>query len=98
MNHSAYPNLTNNYTSTRPNQNALTLHNHIPTGVGATPTMAGFGQPVTSSYDRVTDFSPINSEINGLNPMMNDMHISGNRSTNRLIGQRGAYGQPNVGM
>jgi len=109
INPSAYPNLTNNYTSTRPNQNALTsLHNHIPTGaeqyggvgVGATPTMSGFGQPVTSSYDRVTDFSPINSEIhmNDLNPMMNDMHISGNRSTNRLLGQRGTYGQPNVGM
>ena len=109
INPSAYPNLINNYTSTRPNQNALTsLHNHIPTGaeqyggvgVGATPTMSGFGQPVTSSYDRVTDFSPINSEIhmNDLNPMMNDMHISGNRSTNRLLGQRGTYGQPNVGM
>ena len=108
INHSAYPNLTNNYTSARnPNHNALTsLHNHLPTGVeqyggvgvGATPTMTGFGQPVTSSYDRVTDFSPIHSEMNDLNPMMNDMHISGNRSTNRLLGQRGAYGQPNVGM
>ena len=110
INPSAYSNLTNNYTTTRSNQNALTsLHNHVgvPTGVdpysgvgvGATPTMGGGyapHHPVTSSYDRVTDFSPINSEIHDLNPLMNDMTISGNRS-NRML-QRGAYGQPNVGI
>jgi len=106
MNPSAYSNLTNNYATIRSNQNALTsLHNHVPTGVdpysgvgvGATPTMSGYAhRPVTSSYDRVTDFSPINSEIHDLNPMMNDMTISGNRS-NRML-QRGAYGQPNIGI
>ena len=107
MNPSAYSNPTNHYSTTRSNQNALTsLHNHIPTGVdpygvvgvGATPTMSGYAHPPTSSYDRVTDFSPINSEIHDLNPMMNDMTITGNRSTNRLLGQRGTYGQPNVGI
>jgi hypothetical protein len=98
----------NNYTtSSRSNQNALTsLHNHIPTGaehyggigVGVTPTISGYAHPATTSYDmnRVTDFSPINSEIHDLNPMLNDMTISGNRS-NRLY-QRGAYGQQNVGI
>ena len=107
MNPSAYSNHTNHYSTTRSNQNALTsLHNHIPTGVdpygvvgvGATPTMSGYAHPPTSSYDRVTDFSPINSEIHDLNPLMNDMTISGNRSTNRLLGQRGTYGQPHVGF
>ena len=105
MNSNAYPNLTNNYTTGRSNPNALsTLHNHIPTGVdhygglgvGVTPTISGYTNPTTSTYDRVTDFSPINSEIHDLNPMLNDMSISGNRS-NRLV-QRGMYGQPNVGM
>ena len=110
MNPSAYHNLTNNYaTNTRSNQNALSsLHNHMPVGgvdpysgvggVGATPTMGGFAHhPATSSYDhRVTDFSPIHSEINELNPLMNDMTISGNRS-NRMM-QRGTFNQPNTGI
>jgi hypothetical protein len=105
MNPSAYSNPINNYPTSRANQNALTsLHNHIPTGVehyggigvGVTPTMGGYAHPATSSYDRVTDFSPINSEIHDLNPLLNDMAISGNRS-NRLF-QRGTYGQPNIGI
>lgn len=110
MNPSAYHNLTNNYaTNSRSNQNALSsLHNHMPVGgvdpysgvggVGATPTMGGFAHhPATSSYDhRVTDFSPIHSEINELNPLMNDMTISGNRS-NRMM-QRGTFNQPNTGI
>merc|ERR1719412_83383 len=110
MNPSAYHNLTNNYaTNTRSNQNALSsLHNHMPVGgvdpysgvggVGATPTMGVFSHPpATSSYDhRMTDFSPIHSEINELNPLMNDMTISGNRS-NRMM-QRGTFNQPNTGI
>jgi hypothetical protein len=108
MNPSAYSNVINNYPTSRSNQNALTsLHNHIPTGVehsggigvGVTPTISGYAHhhPATSSYNRVTDFSPINSDIHDLNPMLNDMAISGNQSTRNLF-QRGTYGQQHVGF
>ena len=85
------------------------LHNHIPTGgidhftgagVGVTPTISGqVHHHPTSSYDhRVTDFSPINSEINdNLNPMLNDMTITGNRSS-RFPQRAGTFGQQSVGF
>jgi hypothetical protein len=112
VNPSAYSNLTNNLSTSRSNpfshhQNPITnLHNHIPTavdhftgtGVGVTPTISGMAHHPISAYDhRVTDFSPINSEINGLNPMLNDMTIAGNRSS-RMLQRAGTLGQPNVGI
>lgn len=112
VNPSAYSNLTNNLSTSRSNpfshhQNTITnLHNHIPTavdhftgtGVGVTPTISGMAHHPISAYDhRVTDFSPINSEINDLNPMLNDMTIAGNRSS-RMLQRAGTFGQPNVGI
>merc|ERR1719412_187348 len=80
VNPSAYSNLTNNL-STTSRTNTFSHHQNTPYHV-TTNTGQVHHHP-TSSYDhRVTDFSPINSEINdNLNPMLNDMTITGNRSS-----------------